>query len=548
MGSKVKKVAKFSLLNSLIDIAERAEKSKLNEAFYEEMTVTLNKCAKILELDHEEIILLAVILGNSQSDGRRTCDQEDLYRFLGFNINRYRFHSEMKTLRKLKILGRKRDGFYVPEEVIEAFRKNKKFQGPSHKNVDPSYFFLLLKDLFVAIRDNECDQDELNDDLFDLLSDNKKLHFSQKALKLRKTIDAEEWLAFLYVCSEFINNHDEKIDVDEIEAVCEISSHALFLLTSNKSDLFEENLLRYPNDEGFVDNTSVCLTDLVKEDWLKEVDQAKNKSTVKKDLILSNSIKEKTLFYPQKESDQIEELTQLLQMTRFKEVQERLSEQGMRKGFACLFHGGPGTGKTETVYQMARQTGRDVMQVDIANAKSMWYGESQKIVKGIFERYQGYVKNLEKAPILLFNEADAIFGKRMKEADRAVEKTENAIQNIILEQIEKLDGILIATTNLATSLDSAFERRFIYKIEFSRPTLEARKSIWKSFFKDLKESEITELATKYDLSGGQIENIARRYTVHHILKGQKPDLSVMNEYAKAEQNGHSSEKKIGFIG
>ena len=78
------------------------------------------------------------------------------------------------------------------------------------------------------------------------------------------------------------------------------------------------------------------------------------------------------------------------------------------------------------------------------------------------------VKRSDVAPILLFNEADAIFGVRKNGAENAVDKMENTIQNIILQEMEDLNGILIATTNLATNLDSAFERRFLYKIEFEK--------------------------------------------------------------------------------
>jgi len=79
-------------------------------------------------------------------------------------------------------------------------------------------------------------------------------------------------------------------------------------------------------------------------------------------------------------------------MNNFKEenyqkVQGRLSENGMRKGFACLFSGAPGTGKTETAYQIARETGRDIMMVDISNTKSCWFGESEKKIKEVFGHF-----------------------------------------------------------------------------------------------------------------------------------------------------------------
>lgn len=108
------------------------------------------------------------------------------------------------------------------------------------------------------------------------------------------------------------------------------------------------------------------------------------------------------------------------------------------------------------------------MVVDVAQIKSCWVGESEKNIRKAFERYRAYVKEAERAPILLFNEADAVLGIRQEGASRAVEKMENSLQNIILQEMEQLDGIMIATTNLTQNLDRAFERRFLYKIEFER--------------------------------------------------------------------------------
>lgn len=136
----------------------------------------------------------------------------------------------------------------------------------------------------------------------------------------------------------------------------------------------------------------------------------------------------------------------------------------------------------------------------------MWVGESEKNIKQVFDNYRAKAKECRITPILLFNEADAIIGKRQEGAERAVDKMENSIQNIILQEMETLDGILIATTNLAQNMDKAFERRFLYKIKFEKPTTEARMSMWREMIPVLKEEEVRILATKYDFSGGQIEN------------------------------------------
>lgn len=78
--------------------------------------------------------------------------------------------------------------------------------------------------------------------------------------------------------------------------------------------------------------------------------------------------------------------------------------------------------------QIAKKTGRDLIQVNVSEVKSMWVGESEKNIKGIFDDYKKKVKQLAKAPILLFNEADAIIGKRQVGAERAVEKMETVFR------------------------------------------------------------------------------------------------------------------------
>ena len=174
-----------------------------------------------------------------------------------------------------------------------------------------------------------------------------------------------------------------------------------------------------------------------------------NQQTKQKNLLLDcTTFAVKELFYNPSVQRQIDRLGELLAPKYFTEIQQRMEAGGMRKGFACLFYGAPGTGKTETVYQLARRTGRDLMVIDVSQIKNCWVGESEKNIKAAFDHYRSYVRQLERAPILLFNEADAVLGIRQEGAQRAVEKMENSIQNIILQEMEQLDGIMIATTNL----------------------------------------------------------------------------------------------------
>ena len=299
--------------------------------------------------------------------------------------------------------------------------------------------------------------------------------------------------------------------------------------------------------DGMVSSNNFELTPYVRKELLNGV-VAETKQSQHKALTSCDSITAKELFYNPKEERSLSQLVSLLQPEKFASVCDRLEQKGMRRGFACLFYGGPGTGKTETVLQLARQTGRDLMQVDLANIRSKWVGESEKNIKAIFDTYRHFVKNCERTPILFFNEADAVISKRNEGVERAVDKMENSIQNIILQEIENLEGILIATTNLTSNMDSAFERRFLYKIEFKKPSAEAKRAIWQTMIPSLSAEDAAVLAARYDFSGGQIENVARKHAVEEVLWGVGISLDRLVEFCNEERLGDNHpQRRIGFI-
>lgn len=179
--------------------------------------------------------------------------------------------------------------------------------------------------------------------------------------------------------------------------------------------------------------------------------------------------------------------------------------------------------------------------------RSMWVGQSEKNIKAVFDNYKEMCKRSERIPILLFNEADAIISSRIDNAKNSVDKMENSIQNIILQEMENFDGILIATTNLVKNFDKAFERRFLYKIEFTKPTEKARKKLWQTIMTTIDDSSAAFLAGKYQFSGGQIENVARKAVVDSILYGEdNVNLAKIEEYCKNEVIGKSNKVRIGF--
>jgi SpoVK/Ycf46/Vps4 family AAA+-type ATPase len=130
---------------------------------------------------------------------------------------------------------------------------------------------------------------------------------------------------------------------------------------------------------------------------------------------------------------------------------------------------------------------------------------------------------------------------------QAIDKISNRIQNILLQEMEDFEGIFIATTNLASNLDPAFERRLLYKIEFKQPGEEVRKKIWKTMIPELEDVYIDILASKYNFSGGQIENVATKRDLDYIIEGTEPSILKIQEYCETEMiKSKNPMNKIGF--
>ncbi len=444
-----------------------------------------------------------------------------------------------------------RVSYRVPVESLEAIHHDQQIEHRSKRiNLSADELFGIIDELFQQRKDNELSFDNLHHELSYLIQENMKLAFSRKidSYHLRK----EELVLLAFFCHCCINENDDEIrfhDFEDIYDSKQEARRAKMLLERKEHALNSLNLVELNNDSAYYHGDCYHLTDHAKEQLLSElnINLSLQKDTTK-NIILSGNITPKALFYNAEEKEQVVTLTGLLQADYFRSIQQRLTGSGMRQGFACLLYGAPGTGKTETVYQVARQTGRNILLVNISETKSMWFGESEKRIKEVFEKYKKICKSCELTPILLFNEADAVLGKRKESTVGAVDQTENTIQNIILQEMETLEGIMIATTNLTQNFDKAFERRFLYKIEFKKPGTEVRQAIWQSMIPALTEMECAELADDYDFSGGEIENIARKQSVESVLHGKEPSLEMLHRFCQTEKLVKiQSRKSIGFL-
>jgi len=350
----------------------------------------------------------------------------------------------------------------------------------------------------------------------------------------------------------------ELISVDDYEKIKYRS------LLEESSNLVSKSLVDY--DEVLTAFGGINRNFYIPDEVLYKISHPTKKKTRRAKIKLDSIIKEQDTFElisTTKTLDDVvlndktrETLDSLLKQVD-KEVVNKLKLWGIKdkkKGIEAkiIFYGVAGTGKTLTALAMAKSLKKEVLSFDCSKILSMYVGESEKNVRAVFDKYYELREQTKSEPILLLNEADQFLSSRTSGAGSGSDKMHNQMQNIFLEQIERFDGILIATTNLLENLDKAFSRRFNYKIEFMKPNKEQRKTLWEKLLPDTlplcDEFDMEDLAT-FELTGGQIELVIKN-TAYKMATKEDPLFTVddFKEQITKEQKGQfDSEVKVGFF-
>jgi len=508
-----------------------------------------------LNLSRIQVLILTSVIYYSAKHSGRKCNMDDLANLLHMHPLRVlQLRDEFCVLDELGYIvnTKKNDGWSlsIVGEALESLAMDIPFD-PQILKLESNFDFLCKANRFIKEGHRYDEDGTIAKNINRLMKQNQHLALVQNLQNIKD--EADMWFMLLMMTTLAIEE-DSYVNARDLAQMLSERTVRIILkqIMDNKHPFAKQGYIELRNQAGQVQQGEWVLS---QEGWLAMLDNQEEVESIvpieeDENINMLTSYKQlaqRPLYFSEKTEEQVQTLTNLLHEEQLAKVRQALKTHNMPLGFCCLFYGAPGTGKTELVQQLAIATQRDLFQVNIATLRDKYVGESEKQLKRIFDKYRSLVRTQEHAPILFFNEADAIFGNRMENTQRSVDKMENALQNIILQEMEVLDGIMICTTNLTSCLDKAFDRRFIYKVEFEKPTNQARKLIWQSMLSSLNDEQATELANRFDFSGGQIQNISRKQVINAIFSGKDElDYDQIKLDCQNESISRNSRGKVGF--
>ena len=430
---------RWSVSKAMSCVFDALKKSKLRIKKTRAYSSAISRLCKLYGLSQVQVWILCMVCDRyvSRDDSFIMSNFSDVLEVSAMSIMTWKKEVELLIEKGFFEWNRRDNDFQPANDYMASLYENTGFAAKERREVDEMDFLTCFAERYESRRGEDISAWKIQRELFKYEDEHQKLKMIQR---VRGEIEERNSRFFLYdVAHDVMKGGNSNLNA----TICDLyDGSERYSVASRMMDeshvLFKKGLLEFTK-KGNLTDAYITLTDKAKKLVFADKAFLFEDALDDKLLIKAETIKEKRLFYSQQNQKEIDRLKNALQDETLTKIQERLGEQGLPTGVAVLLYGAPGTGKTESVLQIARETGRHVVHVDISETKSAWFGESEKQVKKIFTSYKNACvackKKGEKIPILLFNEADAIISKR-KDSNKPF----NRIKGLHLERQAFLAG------------------------------------------------------------------------------------------------------------
>ena len=321
-----------------------------------------------------------------------------------------------------------------------------------------------------------------------------------------------ELFPYLYSLGNFITYNNKTIELNLLARyMTKVSFLEFFHHVSNGSSELIKEKLWIAKPDRFSDEVSVKLTNKSLSILFPEWDIDQDVSKIK---VTNDKFQEGFVLYQPEELSNVP-LYYNAQNQKFKDRVELILNNTTKdklsaNSISLMISGYPGTGKTAFAKKLCRDLDLTLMYVEVSEVQTKFIGETEQNVHKLFSQYRMLWEKSEKPVVLLFNECDQLFGKKIQ-VEKSSDMYSNAIQSQLLNEMENFAGILIATCNSIINFEEAFKRRFLFHTVFEKPDYETRKLIWSGLNGSWTQNpELLDQISRYDLTGAQIDNVLKK--------------------------------------
>lgn len=401
------------------------------------------------------------------------------------------------------------------------------------------HFFKIAKDLSVGMQFASLFFDHLTNEL-------SHLPLSSKLNDMLGQFSRLDCVLWMFSLSRFIVDAGTItcIDIENFQSI--LSSNREFIkfrYELQNHPLIENNYWELSEDDFFPREGGIRITeksiDCIFPDWGLQISpMARNKKNREYTLFSPESFNKEEMIF--NNGDELKRVNRLLKILKNISLDKLKSTR-----CGIILHGAPGTGKTLLSKMICAELGFHLMEVHSSAIESKYVGDTPKAIERLFKAYEDESKN--KKVCLVFQEIDSLMGKRVQ-IERSLDHFMNQAQTQLLQNLDNFSGLIIGTTNqfMDGSVDPAFFRRFLFKLEVKRPSFETRQHLWKSKLPNhLKNNQyLIDQLSEFDLTGANIQNIVIKADLINSFADESLVSELLLELAEeeAETDGNS---KVG---